>query len=95
MYKDLRINADEVGLKISVNETKAIFQTGIQNRADQQLVIGDYSIEVVDSFVYRGSCITDYNNEYKEIQRRQLLAKKAYFSLVALMRNGDIHRKTK
>jgi hypothetical protein len=95
MYQDLRINADEVELKINVSKTKAIFQTGIQNRVDQQLVIGDHRIEVVDSLVYLRSCITDDNNEYKDIQRRLMLANKAYFSLVAVMRSGDIHRKTK
>jgi hypothetical protein len=46
------------------------------------------------SYTYLGSCITDDNNEYKEIQRRLMLANKAYFSLVAVMRSGDIHRKT-
>jgi hypothetical protein len=45
--------------------------------------------------VYLGSCITDDNNEYKEIQRRLMFAHEAYFSLVAVMRSGDIHRKTK
>jgi hypothetical protein len=62
---------------------------------DQQLVIGDHSIEVVDSSVYLGSSITYDNNERKEIQRRLMLANKTYFSLVAVMRSGDIHRKTK
>jgi hypothetical protein len=72
-----------------------MFQTRIQNRVDQQLVVGDHSIEVVDSFVFLGSCIADDNNELKEIQRRLMLANKSYFSLVAVMRSGDIHRKTK
>jgi hypothetical protein len=83
----------KLDLKINVS-TKAAFQTGIQNRVDQQLVIGDHSTEVVDSFVYLGSCTADDNNEYEEIQRRLMLANKAYFSRVALMRSGDIHRKT-
>jgi hypothetical protein len=50
---------------------------------------------VADNFVYLGSCITDDNNEYEEIQRRLMLAIKVSFSLVAVMRSGDIHRKTK
>jgi hypothetical protein len=45
--------------------------------------------------VYLGSCIPDDNNEHKEIQRRLMLANNAYFSLVAVMRSRDIHRKTK
>jgi hypothetical protein len=45
--------------------------------------------------VYLGSCITRDNDEYIEIQRRLKLANKAYFSLLAVMRCKDIHKKTK
>jgi hypothetical protein len=55
----------------------------------------DHNIQVVDSFVYLGSCITKDNDEYVEIQRRLKLANKAYFSLLAVMRCKDIHNKTK
>jgi hypothetical protein len=50
---------------------------------------------VVDSFVHLGSCITKDNDDYIEIQRRLKLANKAYFSLLAVMRCTDIHKKTK
>jgi hypothetical protein len=56
--------------------------------------IGDQNIQVVDSFVYLGSCITKDNDEYIEIQRRLKLANKAYFSLLAVMICKDIHKKT-
>jgi hypothetical protein len=59
-----------------------------------QLWIGDHNIQVVDSFVCLGSCITKDNDEYIEIQRRLILASKAYFSLLAVMRCKDIHKKT-
>jgi hypothetical protein len=49
---------------------------------------------VVDSFVHLGSCITKDNDEYTDIQRRLKLANKAYFSLLAVMRCKDIHKKT-
>jgi hypothetical protein len=50
---------------------------------------------VVDSFVHLGSCFTKDNDEYIEIQRRLRLANKSYFSLLAVMRCKDIHKKTK
>jgi hypothetical protein len=66
-----------------------------QSEETQQLRIGYHNIQVVDSFVYLGSCITKDNDEYIEIQRRLQLANKAYFSLLAVMRCKDIHKKTK
>jgi hypothetical protein len=45
--------------------------------------------------VYLGSCISRDNDEYIEIQRQLKLTNKAYFSLLAVMRCKDIHKKTK
>jgi hypothetical protein len=56
---------------------------------------GDQNIEVVDSFVYLGSCIARDNDENIEIQRRLKLANNAYFSLLAVMRCKDTVRKPK
>jgi hypothetical protein len=50
---------------------------------------------VVDSFVHLGSCITRDTDEYIEIQRLLKLTNKAYFSLLAVIRCKDIHKKTK
>jgi hypothetical protein len=61
----------------------------------EQLRIGDHHIQAVDSFVYLGPCTTKDNDEYIEIQRRLKLANKAYFSLLAVMRCKDIHKRTK
>jgi hypothetical protein len=36
---------------------------------DSTLRIGDHDTEVVDGFVYLGSCITRDNDEYTDIQR--------------------------
>jgi hypothetical protein len=46
------------------------------------------------SFVYLGSYITKDNDEYIEVQRWLKLANKAYFSLLAVLRCKDIHKKT-
>jgi hypothetical protein len=67
----------------------------MQSGGTQQLRIGDHNTEVVDSFVYLGSCITRDNDEYIVIQRRLKLVNKAYFSLLAVMRCEDIQKKTK
>jgi hypothetical protein len=68
VYEELKVTAEKIGLNINVNKTKAILQTCTQTGGTQQLKIGDHSIEVVDSFVYLGSCITRDNDEYIEIQ---------------------------
>jgi hypothetical protein len=94
VYKELKITAEKIGLNINVNKTKAVLQTRTQSREIDQLRIGDHNIEVVDSFVNTGSCITKDNDEYIEIQRRLKLANKAYFSLLAAMRCKDVHQKT-
>jgi hypothetical protein len=94
VYEELKITAEEIGLNINVNKTKAVLQTRTQSRETEQLRIGDHNIQVVDSFVHLGSCITKDNDEYIEIQRRLKLANKAYLSLLAVTRCKDIHKKS-
>jgi hypothetical protein len=95
VYEELKITAEKIGLNININKTKAVLQTRTQSMETEQLRIDDHNIQVVDSFVYLGSCITKDNGEYIETQRRLKLANKAYFSLLAVMRCKDIHKKTK
>jgi hypothetical protein len=95
VYEELKVTAEKTGLNTNENKTKAVLQMHTQSGETQQLQIGDHNIQVVDSFVYLGSCITKDNDEYNEIQRRLKLANKAYFSLLAVMRCKDIHNKTK
>jgi hypothetical protein len=70
VYEELKITAEKIGLNINVNKAKAVLQTRTQSRLTEQLRNGDYNMQVVDSFVYLGSCITKDNDEYIEIQRR-------------------------
>jgi hypothetical protein len=51
-----------------------------------------YSIKIVDSFHYVGSCITNDNNEAAEIQRRLKLANNAYYSISSVMKSRDVHK---
>jgi hypothetical protein len=78
VYEELKITEEKNGLNINVNKSKAALQTCTQSGETKQLRIGDYNIQVMDSFVYLSSCITK-NDEYIEIQRRLKLANKAYF----------------
>jgi hypothetical protein len=75
-----------MGVYINVNKTKNVLQTYTQSGGIQQLRTGDYNMDVKDSFVYLGSCITRDNDEYIEIQRQLKLANKAHVSLLAVMR---------
>jgi len=47
--------------------------------------------EVIDDFVYRGTCITKHRDELKDISRKGL----AYHSLLAIMKPTRVHRQTK
>jgi hypothetical protein len=77
VYEGMKITAKKIGLNINVSKTKAVLQTRAQSRETEQLRIDDHNIQVVDSFVYLGSCITKDNDQYIEIQRRLKLANKA------------------
>jgi hypothetical protein len=52
---------------------------------DQGLNIGGKNTELVNSFVYLGSCIVDDKSELSHFQRRLIIANDAYSSLIALM----------
>jgi hypothetical protein len=68
-YQELREAANRVGLKIRVNKTPVMIQnrSKTKSNSEQQLNIGQHKIEIVNSFNYLGSCITEDNNEYAEI----------------------------
>jgi hypothetical protein len=68
VYEEMKITTEKIGFNINVNKTKAVLQTHTLSRETEQLRIGDHNIQVVDSFVYLGSCITK-DDEYIEIRR--------------------------
>jgi hypothetical protein len=94
-YQELSGAAKEIGLSINVSKTQAMILTRSRTNIDQQLRTGDHNINMVNKFIYLGSCITEDNNEQLEIQRRLKPANKAYYSLYAIMKSCDIHKKTK
>jgi hypothetical protein len=56
---------------------------------DQCLNTGGHNTELVKSFVYLGSCITDDKHELSESQRRLILANNPYCSLIGVMKTLD------
>jgi hypothetical protein len=94
-YQELNGAAKETGLSINVSKTQAMILTRSRTNTDQQLRISDHNINMVNNFIYLGSCITEDNNEQVEIQRTLKLANKAYYSLYAITKSCDIHNTTK
>jgi hypothetical protein len=88
----------ETGLKINKDKTLAMIQTrskACKANTDQQLHAGEHSINIVDSFHYLRSCITNDNNDAAKIQRRLKLANSAYYSISSIMKCRDVHKGTK
>jgi len=50
---------------------------------------------VVNDFAYLGCNISSKRDEMKEIQRRISNANKVYYQISAIIRSGNVHRKTK
>jgi len=100
LYKELDRAASAVGLKINTDKTKTMVQTRQGNKygshkLKENLEIENYKLENVEEFTYLGTLITDTNDESKEIQRRINQTNKAYYSLLPVMKNKDVHRNTK
>jgi hypothetical protein len=87
VYQELKEAATEIGLHINTSKTKAMVMSRSKVNTDQCLNIVEHNIELVNSFVYLGSCISDDNNELSEIQRSIILANNTYYSLLAVMKS--------
>jgi hypothetical protein len=87
VHQELKEAAIEIGFHINTSKIKVMIMSCSKVNADQCLNVGGHSIELVNSFVYLGSCITDDNNELSEIQRRLILANNAYYSLLAVIKS--------
>ena len=65
-----------------------MIMSGSKVNTDQCVNIGEYNIELVNSFVYLESSIMYDDNELSEIQRRLrlILADNVYYSLTAVIK---------
>ena len=78
VYQELKEAAVEIGLHINISKTKAMIMFQSKVNTDQCSNTGGHNTELVNSFVYLGSCIKDNYNKLSEIQRRLILANNAY-----------------
>jgi hypothetical protein len=92
VYEELQERAKEVGLNITVEETKEMVQNSITGRISEILTLKDHDIEVVRSFKYLGTVINKTNDETEEIKARILAANKACCCLQTVLRSKQIHR---
>jgi hypothetical protein len=79
VYQELREAAIEIRLHINSSKTKAMIMSDSKVNIDQCVNIGRHNSELVNIFVYLGSCIMDDINELSEIQRRLIIVINAYF----------------
>ncbi|XP_050499131.1 uncharacterized protein LOC126879860 [Diabrotica virgifera virgifera] len=86
-YVELKQSAEAVGLAINTNKTKLLIQTRSNRPADD--------IEHVNRFTYLGMDLVASSEEEPEINRRLVLANKAYFAMGHIFKSRDVHRKTK
>jgi sorting nexin-29 len=90
----LENQAKTVGLNINTDKTNAVVQTRKQCR-DKVIHLNNTDIEIVDSFTYLGSIMNIKNDEIIEIERRILMANRAYFSIIHLVKSRTIHLNNK
>jgi hypothetical protein len=94
-YDELKKATKEVGLSFNANKTKIMVQSRYERNTGKELEIGGIGIDVVDEFVYLGTCITKHRDELKNINRRMGLANKAYYFKPPIMKSREAHRQTK
>jgi hypothetical protein len=90
--EEMKRAAKELGLSFNINKTKIMAHSSCDTHIGQEVKIGGDTIEVVDEFVYLGTCITKHRGELVVIRRRIGLASKAYHSLFAIMKPRGVHR---
>jgi hypothetical protein len=91
-YEELKRATKEVGLSFNVNKAKKkLYNPGVTYiYIGKEMKTGDM-IEVLDEFVYLGTCITKHRNELEDI-RRIVLANSTYHSLLPLMKSREVFR---
>lgn len=95
-FVEMEEEASNIGLKISENKTKYLAldrRNGV--RLGQNLTIGDYNIETVQSFKYLGSILNTTNEIEEEIKMRTLQGNRCFFALKQLFRSPILSRSTK
>ena len=76
-YKEPRRVAKEVGLSFIVNKAIIMVHSRCDTYTGKEMKTGDM-IEVVDEFLYLGTCITKHRDELEDMRRRTGLANNVY-----------------
>jgi hypothetical protein len=84
------------GLRINEEKTKYMKMSCTQARRYlQNLIIGDFNFEGVDSFTYLGSVINNGNNMWKDIHSKITTANRAYSAHIKHFRSKSLSQNTK
>jgi hypothetical protein len=85
-----------MGLTVNEAKTKhmAAGKTCTPNMPSS-ITVGDYTFQRVDSFKYLGSTVTHKNDISKEIRICLMIANRAYFTLIKLLKSRLLSCKTK
>lgn len=89
---DLTKEAGKVGLAINIKKTKAL---RVNTTKKEPFMLGNESIEDVESFVYLGSKVTKDGGTTQDVAQRIQKANGAFVQLYPVWRNNNISTKTK
>jgi hypothetical protein len=64
-------------------------------RQNQQIEIGTYSFEIVEEFMFLGTCLTSKNEIRPETEKRTAAANRAYYALHPILKSQSVYRNTK
>jgi hypothetical protein len=88
----LQQEAKLVGFNINVNKTKEMI---INTLTEDKLSIDNKEIEQVDSFIYRGSTVTQDGGTDQDIKSKNKKANTAFIQLYQVCKNKNLSKKTK
>jgi hypothetical protein len=92
----LETEGRKTGLRINEEKTKYMKMSSTQARRYlQNLIIGDFHFEGVDSFTYLGSVIDNVNKLSKDIHSKIMTANRAYSAHIKIFRSKLLSQNTK
>jgi hypothetical protein len=62
---------------------------------NQQIQVRTYSFEIVEEFMYLGTCLTSKNEIWPEIEKRIATADRAHYALHPILKSQSVYRNTK
>uniref|UniRef100_A0A0K8SN56 Reverse transcriptase domain-containing protein n=1 Tax=Lygus hesperus TaxID=30085 RepID=A0A0K8SN56_LYGHE len=90
----LNREAKKMGLEVNAQKTKYMI-AGRNPSQSGDLMVGEFTFQRVDSFLYLGSLVTSSNDMSSEISARLIAANRCYFGLVRHFKSRNVSRSTK